>query len=114
MSIKDTILKAIDVQLHPVEVPEWNCTVYVRAMTGGERASFFRDYKQADRTDDTGKLIVTLLVKTLCDDQGKRIFADNEGELLAGKSGTVLERIWSEAVKANRLAPEDVADAKKG
>jgi len=92
---KAAILAAPDMPTEEVAVPEWGGTVKVRGLTAAERDVF-------DTTcfDGNGKLLVAnfraqLVVRTVVDDAGVRIFADTDVELLGGKASTAIDRLFS-------------------
>lgn len=100
------ILAAEDVRLEKVSVPEWKGDVYVRNLTG--RAL---DAYQFSLADDKGELDFTdrrakLLARCLCDDKGKRLFNEQQIEVLSGKSADVLVRLFDIAEKHNKLDKE--------
>lgn len=112
MLTKDAILGAVDSAAEAVEVPEWKGTVYIRVMSGTERDAF-----EGSVTKD-GKVTVEnirakLLVKTLSDETGKRLFTDADLAALGAKSGRVLDRLFAEAKRVNGMTKNDVEELVK-
>jgi hypothetical protein len=102
MSLADDILAFDDRKIEAVVVPEWNTTVYLRVMDGIEREQF------EDGEDDRkgNKLRAALLVRTICDADGKRVFADSQVDALARKSSTALRRLFQRALELNSVGDE--------
>jgi hypothetical protein len=111
--LKTKIFDAIDRKLRHVHVKEWDVTLYLHSMTGAERARF----KQiADKLQKEGKEAdadTWLLILTACDEQGNRIFSDEDFERLNSKSATVLTHVAKEALIVNGLLPDSIDEAKK-
>lgn len=107
------ILAAVDLPREEVAVPEWGGSVWIRVLTGAERADFelanVRARKAAKDDDawfrDYG---VRLLALSLCDETGKPIASQGEASALAGKSSRVLDRLVDVAVRVNGLRASDV------
>jgi hypothetical protein len=112
MSLKDLILAADDTSLVPVEVSEWRTTVYIKGMSGTDRDAFESETFSAGKVNGSN-VRARLLVKTLCDDKGKRLFEDADAEKLGAKNGAVLGRLFDAARKANGMSPGDVAELEK-
>src|SRR4051812_35036157 len=112
MSLKDLIIGAADRPTEKQPVPEWGTDVHVRVMSGEERDAWERV------AFDDGKLSeehfrAKLLVRTLCDEAGQRIFADGDAPALAQKSGVVLSRLYDAASRVNGIGKKDVDDLTK-
>jgi len=81
---RDEILKISDIKIQPVKA--WGGIVYVRGMTGQERDKFeagvvkmHGDKQEINLTNVRAKLCAL----TICDEEGKRLFKDDEYTLLA-------------------------------
>lgn len=48
----------------------------------------------------------SLLVRTICDENGARIFHDGDADALAKKSPQALDRLWDASVQLNNLLPQ--------
>lgn len=104
MGLKEQILAASDLKQEKVEMPEWGCTVYVRAMSAAERLVF------VEKSGNTG---IRLCAQCLCDEQGNRLFTDEEAVELGKKSFDAIERICGIAMKLNGLGADAVESAAK-
>lgn len=111
--LRDQILKASDLKLHQVEVPEWSMTIYVRKMTVGEVSSFVKETQQAIANHDEAELYALLVAKTTCDEAGKRVFTDADAEALKSKSFEAVKRVAEAAIDFNRLGGQGLEAEKK-
>lgn len=105
---KAMILDAVDRPTLPVEVPEWGCTVYVRVMSGSERSDFENSIAGVGDNVDTHNIKAKLLIRCLADEKGDRLFANEDTDAMGSKSSVVLDRLFSEAQKLNKLRQEDI------
>ena len=111
---KDQILSADDRPTRMVPVPEWGGDVIVSTLTGRERdaweASMIADDQKTMTIDDVR---AKLCVKVLVDENGDRIFSDNDAEQLTLKSCAALDRVFQAAKDLNALSDEDVEELAK-
>lgn len=110
---RDAILQAQDLPTERVEVPEWGGEVIVRGLTAAERDQFEQSIVEA-RGKDTRVNLRNIRAKlvALCvvDEEGKRLFKDEDAELLGRKSAVALNRIFEVAQRLSGLRPEDVEE----
>lgn len=107
---RDAIVKAQDIPTELVPVPEWDGDVVVRGLTGDELDEFQGSIRQFRRSLD-GKgmepvliqqgMHAKLLVKCLVDDNGERLFMDNE----AGSWAPSPARSWSGCTTSRSVSP---------
>lgn len=110
---RDAILQVQDLPRELVEVPEWGGAIYVRGLTGAERDSF-----EQSIIDQRGKGVkmnlknirAKLVAMCVVDEQGNRIFRDEDAELLGQKSAAALNRIFEVAQRLSGLRSEDVEE----
>jgi len=112
MDLKNHILSVADSPLEKIAVPEWDCAFYLRNMTGTERDSWelasFRDGKISPE-----HFRAKLLVRCIADEQGKRVFTDEDAAALSGKSSQVLLRLYDVAARLNGIGVKAVDDLAK-
>ena len=101
---RKSILAADDFRIEKVAVPEWGGDVCLRVISGTDRDHFEESY--ADQKMKAFRIRFLLL--TLCDESGKRLFADEEGESLGKKSSVVINRLFEAAWKLNAFTQEAV------
>ncbi len=110
---KEAILAAQDVVTEVVEVPEWGGSVRVRGLTGAERDAFEGETIQRNGRDvktNTRNLRARLVVLSVVDETGARLFAFHDIEALGEKSARALDRIFAVAMRLSGLRDEDVAE----
>lgn len=105
---RDDIIAAIAARkdaLEPLEVPEWGGTVYARRLSAGEAESTgVFDGGGADMT-------VRMLVVCLADEDGNRIFTDEDVKELSAAEFSVVTRVFAEVAKLNGMATDDLDEA---
>lgn len=112
MSLRDTIDKANDLPLIPVEVKEWGCTVYIKTLRGSERLAIERDFAKDAKVD--GPAMCRLVVATLADEQGNLVYTyPDDIPLLNAKSVKVLNKLFDIACAANGMTKADVEELVK-
>jgi hypothetical protein len=110
---RDAILQAQDLPQERVSVPEWSGEVIVRGLTGAERDQFEQSIVE-QRGKNTrmnlrnirGKLVALCVV----DEEGNRIFRDEDADALGKKSAAALDRVFSVAQRLSGLRNEDVEE----
>lgn len=121
MLTRDDILKAEDMAIERVDVPEWSpngnkkddAFVFVRNMTGRERDAF----EKTIFTQRGKKQIVNmenfrakLFVHSVCDDKGELLFTDGDVKDLSGKSAAPLQRVFDVASRLSGISSRDVEE----
>lgn len=113
---RDQILQADDLPREIVSVPEWGGEVWVRGLTGEERAAYMQalvdidDKGKAKPKIGAGELKLAQL--SMCDDSGNRLFRDNKDlEALGRKSAQALRRVVKVAEKLSGLGADAVDEA---
>ena len=113
---RDAIRAASDITTETVEVPEWGGSVLVRGLTGAQRDRFeagmveMRKGKLAPKLSNVRAQLVAL---SLVDEQGQRMFSQDDVEMLGNKSCAALQRIWDVARRLSGLSDEDVEELTK-
>ena len=109
----DDIKAAEDIEILPVDVPEWGGAVFVKGMTGQERdnwesALVKRSGKKAaiDLSDVRAKLCAL----TICDENGNRLFSEKDVKWLTLKSASALQRVYEVAQELSGITDEDVEE----
>lgn len=116
MLSKDDILNADDLPSEVVEVPEWGGSVIVRTLTGSERDAFEMSCVRRvgkSTTQDLKNIRAKLVVRAVVSDDGKRLFADGEVELLGKKSSSALDRLYDVAARLSGIREEDIEELAK-
>src|SRR5258706_5508781 len=113
MLTKDQIIAAKDQSIEPADVPEWGGGIFLRVMSGTERDGFETTIIDDQSKVKSENVRSELLVRCICDDQGARLFADSDAASLGGKSSLVLDRLFTQAQKLNKIRKQDVDELTK-
>ena len=101
---RKSILAADDVRKEKIHVPEWKGDVFLRVLTGTDRDRFEESY--ADQKMKAFRIRFLLLA--LCDEDGERLFTDEESDILGKKSSVVINRLFEAGWKLNAFTQEAV------
>jgi hypothetical protein len=101
---RKSILAADDVRKEKIAVPEWGGDVFLRVLTGTDRDRFEESY--ADQKMKSFRIRFLLLA--LCDEDGERLFSDDEADILGKKSSVVINRLFEAGWKLNAFTQEAV------
>ncbi|CEF48254.1 unnamed protein product [uncultured bacterium] len=109
MSLREDILGVDDAEVEPLEIPEWNLTVYLRIMTARERDRF----EELQRGQGFADIRARMAAACICDESGELAFTEADIPALAKKSSVALDRIFAAAIRLNRIGRDDVEELKK-
>lgn len=107
-AIRDKIFSANDRRVEEVRVPEWDVTLWVRGLTGTERDALEDSMMQKRGQIDIANFRARLLVKTVVDNEGQRIFSDADATALGDKSAAAIERLVNVAMRLSGIRAGDV------
>ena len=115
---REAILAADDLIREREDIPEWNGSIYVSMMTATGRDEFEKDMvimKEDGTTERNLKNFrASLCARTICNEKGKRMFNSvDEIEQLGGKSAAAIERIFTVAMRLNKIGKQDVEELTK-
>lgn len=98
-------------KIEPVTISGLQNPIFVKTLNGRERDAFenscFRG-KGKSRELSTENIRAKLLVRSICDEAGSRVFGDHETELLGDLPADVLDVLFTRAQVLSGLAQEDV------
>lgn len=104
------ILERDDILVEDVYVKEWGGTVRVRTLTARER-DLWEDSrttrKGADVTVDMTDFRASLVVRSVVDGDGERLFEDDDLEAIGAKSGAAIDKLWDVAARLSGISKED-------
>lgn len=110
---RNDILKANDSLKQLVKVPEWGGEIWVRGMTGAERDKLEASVVQ-QRGKDTNVNMTNIRAKiasmTICDENGKRLFKEEDIQALSQKSAAALQRVFVIGQKLSGLGDDDIQE----
>lgn len=111
---KDSILQYRRKPVPLGDIPEWGGPVFVRVMSGTERDTYdagtYRLENGTVQVNHAGSR-ARLLVRTLCDERGVRIFCDDDADLLTECDADLLDRCYARALEANGMGAKAVEEA---
>jgi hypothetical protein len=110
---KAEILAQDDLKTEDVFVPEWDAWVKVRTLNASER-----DHYEASNVRQKGKSFVAnmehirtrLCLLCIVDENGERLFAEEDMFPLGGKSAAAIDRIFTVARRMNGLSDTDIEE----
>ena len=113
---RDGILQSEDRQFEVVDVPEWGpgAQVRVSSLSGSERDTFEQSITVRRGMEVSVNLVnarAKLCVLTMVDDNGDRLFADEDVFELGKKNATALNRVFEVAQRLSGLTEDDVKEA---
>lgn len=117
---RDQILSASDSKTEKVHVPQWGGDVHVRSLTAAERDQW--EEAQLERSKKRGVESVSvrmansrarLVAFTCCDEQGNRLFTDDDVARLSQKSAAAVVLVYNVAARLSGLTDDDIEDLAK-
>lgn len=113
---RDAILAVDDVQFEDVDVPEWGGKVRVKSLTGRERDALESSMivgKGKNANVNLNNLRAKLVARSVVDEDGKRLFNDDDIAALGAKSAAALTRVYEAAQRLSGITEEDVDELTK-
>jgi hypothetical protein len=114
MSTKEALLALRGrLNIEAVTVSGLDAPVHVRGLTGRERDGFESacfSQRGKNRVLDTENIRAKLLVRSLCDADGKRLFDDGDAMMLGDMPSSVLDQLFTVAQRLSGLSPSDVEE----
>jgi hypothetical protein len=89
-------------------VPEWGGDVCLREITAGQRDQWDAWQIENEGAARYANIRARLLVLTICDEQGVRLFGDNDIAVVSGLPAMSIDKLWDASCKLVGLRPEDV------
>lgn len=117
---RDQILGAQDLETREVHVPEWadpvtgDDVVYVRALTGKERDAWEASLMQIRgkaSVPNPANMRAKMVVRSLVDAEGKRLFTDADTNPLGDHSAQVLDRLFELICEMSGISNNAVEEA---
>lgn len=114
---REDILGADDILIEQVPVPEWGGDVFVKGMTGSERDLFESSViSVSSKTEkvDMRDIRAKLCSKSICDEDGKKLFSTADVKELSQKSAVALQRVFLVAQRLSGITDDDVEELAEG
>lgn len=103
---RDAILGAVDIQTKEVVVPEWGDSVFIKGMSGAERDAFEAANQDGSGGQKLTNIRARFLVRCIVNENGTRIFRDEDAAALGKKSSAAISRLWEAAAELNGTSDE--------
>ena len=117
MLTKEQMLERSKRKIEEVKVKAWDDEiVYLRGMTGADRNSFLITAKDHKRSTPKKYVINEaiyaheLVARCLCDENGKRLFSDDESDLVGGFPSEVIDQLMAVAQRLSGLDGDEEAE----
>ncbi len=113
------ILGADDLPIKELDVKEWGGKIFVQTLGGTEIAAWQMAVKERSEdgvqsAEDVMFVFSSLIVKTVVNEEGGRLFKDDHAERLAAKNPNVLRRVYEVAARMNGVSVDgEETDAAK-
>lgn len=114
LSNASAILGLNDIVTETVTVPEWKCEVLVKSISAAERDEFEQQIvemrqagKKAQVSFNRTNIRARLVVKAVVNEQGERVFSDDQSDMLGHKNAAAIDRIYSVASRLAGISKED-------
>jgi len=108
---KTTILAAPDLKRETVNVPEWGGDVMLQEMTALDRDRLNAEVHAGSDGPDFTNFRAKVLVRCVVNEDGSRIFCDEEATALGSKSKAALDRLETIANKINKVNSDKFGDS---
>ena len=110
---RDDILQAKDIKIELVSTPGWGGDVYVKGLNGAERDKFegsLVNMRGKSKEINMTNIRAKLASMSICDENGKREFNENDVQALSQKSAAELQRVFVVAQRLSGISDEDVEE----
>lgn len=113
---RDDILSIIDLDFKSIKVPAWGKDIFIRQLSAYERATLNEltlPLQESTKDSDQIKVMAIACTYFISDENGKRLFSDDDAEALQSKSQEAIHFIFIEGMKYSAMTAEETAKAKK-
>jgi hypothetical protein len=103
---KSDILSPRKPAMESIDVPDWGGKVNIRVMSGADLDQYYSEsYTLVDGEVKANQVNCTarLLVKCICDEDGKRLLEDADAEALGQQGAAILEQLKEVAKRLNKM-----------
>jgi len=112
----DDFLDAPDLDIVPVPLPGKygeDAGLCVRNLTGDDRSEIERQFAGRDAKQDPRNFRAAVLLRCICDAEGKQLFGEQHRDRLMGKAAGPLETLFEVACRINGFTKKDVEELEK-
>jgi hypothetical protein len=113
-----------DTVIVPVPVKEMNATLFVRSLSGAEKAKWEYDAISVSNTPKAGSSITLtkdrmltarerLVELATCNEDGSRFFKDGDASAIGKKNANIVSTLYDAAAKLSGISKEDLEEIAK-
>jgi len=114
MSLREEILAKNDQPIVDMFIPEWNVTIKVKLWSAKQYEQYERYIeRQKEFCPEIDTVRAAAAAKSIVDEQGNRVFSDEDIPALAEKSGLALKRIFNRVMIGEEQEQQLEAGLKK-
>lgn len=107
-------LARISRRVESVAVPEWGGTVCIREISISEKDSLEASYDTSNKSGAWWQdFRAKLLILCICDEQGNRLYQDEELQQVSQLPAGGASRVWEAAATLNKLRKDDQEQTEK-
>lgn len=107
------ILAVDDMKFEIIQIPEWGFAIRIRSMTGEERDAFESSIAGEGKKMNTQNIRAKLVMLTVVNAKGERIFNKDQIDQLGKKSAAALNRVYEASAKLSAITKADVEELAK-
>jgi hypothetical protein len=96
-------------KLEPLELPELGGTVYVKAMTAGEREQFEQDMTSNDLVKSK-KVRATVFANSVTDENGNRLFTSDDIDSINSLPASIVSKVFDKSNEINGINTQQVIE----
>lgn len=108
--IRKAVSAAKDITLEPMEIPEWNTTIWISALTYKERNEALKGASLSPdkgfSTEEAQNFFMQVIITGVRDSEGNMVFTQGDVEMLMNKNSSVIDRIGARVTEVSGFAPE--------
>jgi hypothetical protein len=113
MGLREQILAARDIKTETLFMPEWDVSVTLRSLNGLEREALNTLVYEARQKGRSIPIFAAVAAFSIVDEEGRRVFSDDDIPALAQRTSASLERFYDWQVKHSGIGDKSVEDALK-
>lgn len=100
-------------KLGEIEIPELGGKVFLRVISSRERDQLESEISAGSKSGNLSNIRAKLVVRSLCDDTGKRLFTDADVELVGDMPAPMIGMLFEACARHNGMTGGAVEDARK-
>jgi len=113
MISKNDIFKSVDTTIEEVKVPEWGGSIFIKTLSGTDRDLFEGACAKASENNNFKNIRAKLLVFSIVNEKGDKLFEEKDADKLGKKSSRVLDRLFTIAQKISGISKDDREEMEK-